>query len=277
MSRLWFINLVWYTNILVTLTYYCLLDFQLKGQDILCPDHETIMTSLLTNRIPRTWMAESYPTTKSFSAWFADFDLRCQFFRQWANMSSDVMPILWISAFFSPKSLITACLQKELRRMYHISSGPLHLQRATLSSLAMIFKITDEYFSDCESLSPSNTKTLCYGIFLDQGYWDPEEKVLSDPIRGQIFSPMPMIVLHAVLLDDNCTNLDQYFQTWPTASLGSRNYVCPLYQSSSRRGGKSTSGLSSNHILYSPLPSKVPVQVWILRGTAMILENPALE
>lgn len=49
-----------------------------------------------------------------------------------------------------------------------------------------------------------------------------------------------------------------------------RMYECPLYKTSQRRGELTTTGHSTNFIMYLLLPTEVNPEHWIRRGSAML-------
>tara|TARA_B100000609_G_scaffold145713_1_gene117327 strand:- start:295 stop:684 length:390 start_codon:yes stop_codon:yes gene_type:complete len=78
------------------------------------------------------------------------------------------------------------------------------------------------------------------GLFLEGARWDPEIRSLNDSRPKQLFSPAPIMHLSP------CKDREE-----PTGGI----YRCPIYKVLSRRGVLSTTGHSTNFVMWIEIPS----------------------
>lgn len=88
----------------------------------------------------------------------------------------------------------------------------------------------------------------CYihGLFLEGARFDPDKGVLADSMPKVLYTELP--VLHLVPVQD---------RKEPTEGV----YLCPVYKILSRRGTLSTTGHSTNFVMWIELPSDKPTIV----------------
>jgi dynein heavy chain len=96
------------------------------------------------------------------------------------------------------------------------------------------------------------------GLYLEGAVWDGSHDSLADPKPGVMACPMPPVRFEPVASYDPP-------EQW---------YHCPCYKTSDRIGTLSTTGQSTNFILYVDLPSKHHrPDHWTLRGAALITQH----
>ncbi len=92
-------------------------------------------------------------------------------------------------------------------------------------------------------------------MFLDGARWDGEEMCLAESKPKILFDTLPIILLKP-------GEQDKF-------NINSR-YTCPVYKTSARRGTLSTTGHSTNFVVFIEIPSKNSQKHWINRGLAAL-------
>jgi dynein heavy chain len=113
-----------------------------------------------------------------------------------------------------------------------------------------------------DKLRPSDIKekpkhgVYVYGMFLEGARWNYEKHSLDDSLPKELYTDAPMILFKPVER-----------RVAPSDGV----YYCPLYKVLSRAGTLSTTGHSTNYVLFVELPSDRDQSVWIKAGVAMFL------
>jgi len=94
-----------------------------------------------------------------------------------------------------------------------------------------------------------------HGNFIEGARWDFKRKQIDDMEHKVAVSAFPVVWLEPVFESD---------------MKADRMYECPLYKTSQRRGELTTTGHSTNFIMYLLLPSEVNPEHWVRRGSAML-------
>jgi dynein heavy chain len=129
----------------------------------------------------------------------------------------------WISGFFFPQAFITGTLQNYARK-----------KKVAVDLIQFEFVV-------CDDLRPEDIKEkpefgcFIHGMYLEGARWDGTQHQLGESHPKELFSNLPMIRLNPV---EN--------RQIPLTGI----YNCPLYKVVSRRGTLSTTGHSTNFVMF---------------------------
>lgn len=146
--------------------------------------------------------------------------------------------------FSFPQAFLTGTLQN-FSRKYTVA----------IDLLSFEFKILD-------MLNPNNVREKpqdgCYvfGMFIEGARWNYSTHRLDISKNRELYTDVPLI--HMIPVKNRVI---------PTTGI----YQCPLYKVLTRQGTLSTTGHSTNFVLYVELPSNESDTVWIKAGVAMFL------
>lgn len=124
-----------------------------------------------------------------------------------------------------------------------------------IDKLGFEFRIVDDKTAQDIKEKPEDGCYI-YGMYLEGARWDYKKHQLQNSKPKELYSDMPMIQL--LPLQDRVP---------PKEGI----YNCPLYKVLSRRGTLSTTGHSTNFVMFLELPSKEYEDVWIRAGVAAFL------
>jgi len=204
------------------------LQLALKGLVVLSSELENMGNSLFDQQVPDNWTEVAYPSLKPLNAWFEDFLKRTvAFINKW--IMEGIPPSYWISGFFFPQGFLTAILQNYARQ-----------NRMPIDTVAFSYNFLDD---EVETLAKPESGAYCYGLFLEASRWDKALHSLTDPRPKELFAPLP--VIHKIPV--------QHRET-PQEGI----YRCPIYKILTRRGVLSTTGHSTNFVLWLEVPSNKP-------------------
>ena len=155
----------------------------------------------------------------------------------------DLRYSLFYPGFFFPQAFLTGTLQNYARK--HIIA---------IDKLSFEFKYLDFEASDIRE-KPADG---CYifGLFLEGARWDKDKKIIADPLAKELYSTLPLMQL-----------LPQPDRKAPETGV----YNCPVYKVVSRRGTLSTTGHSTNFVMFFEIPTVEIENMWIRAGVAIFL------
>lgn len=112
------------------------------------------------------------------------------------------------------------------------------------------------------------------GLFIEGARWDPKGHVMAESNPRELFVPMPYIQLAPKMRTDV-----PVVEGIPEQYTGSTNgtahvYMCPVYKTSFRQGTLSTTGHSTNFVMFIriPMAKENKQKHWIKRGVAMLTQ-----
>jgi dynein heavy chain len=220
----------------------------LKGLVVMSGELEAIANSIAVNQVPKDWAKAAYPSMKPCSAWVTDLMDRLTFVDTW--IEKGVPSVFWISGFYFPQAFLTGSLQNYARKY-----------KLPIDTVAFNFRVIKMAWERLTS-KPADG---CYirGLFMEGARWNAKTESIDDSLPKQLYTEIPVIHLDP-----------QQFRAEPTTGI----YRCPVYKILSRRGVLSTTGHSTNFIMWIELPSnrtniinnegKSDQEEWIRAGVA---------
>lgn len=100
------------------------------------------------------------------------------------------------------------------------------------------------------------------GLFLEGARWNRSTCSLDEPLPKILYDTMPVLVMRPLLKEERQAGDDLVAE-----------YDTPIYKTSARRGTLSTTGHSTNFVMFIELPTiHESAQHWIKRGTAALCQ-----
>lgn len=223
----------------------------LQGLVVMSNELEAMSSAIHLNKVPDNWAAKAYPSLKPLSSWVKELWERVAFITKWIDKGIPI--VFWITGFYFPQAFFTGSLQNFARK-YGLP----------IDSIQFNFVMMDVPHDKIDSLdTPPKDGVFITGLYLEGARWNPEIKSLDDSRPKQLYTQLP--VIH---LDPEQNRKD------PEGGI----YRCPVYKELSRRGILSTTGHSTNFVMFIEIPSNredfinnagdVDQSSWVLAGVA---------
>jgi len=241
-----------------------------KGLVVFSPDLEEVGHGLLNNKIPPVWLAVSYPCLKPLGSYILDHLERWKFFHHWIENGSPIK--FWFSAYFFQQAFLTGVMQNFARK-----------EKIAIDKCTWNYEVLK--FADSDPTEKPSYGAYSYGFFMDGARWDDDNGFVTDSFPKVLWSELPNVWLKPVDLINDTQNpecvLNQKMQLKAAKARGENPeitgfrehvYPAPVYKESLRRGVLSTSGHSSNFILwlFIKMADEHIEQFWTKRGVALI-------
>ena len=212
----------------------------LKGLVVMSPELEQVTDAIFDNRVPEMWASKAYPSLKPLSSWVLDLLERLEFIDTW--IANGPPPVYWISGLFFPQAFLTGTLQNFARK-----------NQFAIDQVSWNFNVRD-------TMTFANTKEApvdgCYitGFFLEGARWDYERHELTESRPKELYTDFPLFWLEPTKDRED-----------PTEGV----YLCPAYKTLTRAGTLSTTGHSTNFVMYLEVPTDKPESHWINSSVAL--------
>ena len=223
------------------------LENSIKGLSTMSLKTEKMLQSFLIKEVPHFWSKNGFLSVKKLDAWFQDLIKRVDFFKKWHDTPN--LKTYAFGSFFFPQGFITAVLQNHARKT-----------KLPIDSLTLKTTVLKKYQLEKNEQGPQNGVYL-KGLFLENAFFDNIEQKIVEARPKILFERMPLIWIEPIKIE-NKKNYDNI-------------YKCPVYKTNLRQGKLSTTGHSTNFVMYLDIPiqEKYNVDHWLRRGTAIILQT----
>jgi dynein heavy chain len=218
-----------------------------KGLVVMSAELEQMFVSFQLQKVPGLWEKAAYPCLKPLNSWYIDYLLRLDMMNRWMREGPPLS--FWIPALFFPQGFMTASLQVYARKT-----------RIAIDTLAFCTKVTRIPDGDKVTEKPPDGDYV-HGLYFEGCGFEvpasasnPVRMVESDP--RELYVLCPVVWLMPLLKNDLDT---------------SKDYLCPLYKTSERKGTLSTTGHSTNFVLWMQMPTDIEdKEHWVRRGVCLL-------
>jgi len=229
-------------NGLIEMILSSLKDIQkaVQGLLLMSATLEAAFMEMFNGKTPAMWIKKSYPSLKPLGSYVNDLVERLKFFQLWVDTT---MPVnFWFSGIFFTQAFTTGASQNFARKY-----------KIPIDTLSFDFLYPE--LQDPQNRPDDGVFT--HGLFFEACKWDWEtwEIAESDPKVLYVSSPL----MHLM----PCRKSEQ--RVFP-------HYDCPCYKISTRKGVLSTTGHSTNFVMFIYVNSSWDQAHWIKRGCAMLTQ-----
>ncbi|KAH8062371.1 dynein light chain binding protein [Aureococcus anophagefferens] len=198
----------------------------LQGLVVMSNELESMGNSIAVAAVPSAWESKAYPSLKPLTPWVDDLMQRLDFVHTWIDAGIPIT--FWISGFYFPQAFLTGSMQNFARS-----------KQLPIDTISFDFIMLDTFSPESIKEKPADGVYI-RGLFLEGARWDPDIRSLNDSRPKQLYSPAP--IMHLSPVKDRVD---------PTGGI----YRCPIYKVLSRRGVLSTTGHSTNFVMWIEIPS----------------------
>jgi len=169
----------------------------------------------------------------------------------------------WVSGFFFTQAFITGTLQNYARKY-----------KTPIDRCEFDFAVLKPEEEERAKVQKADDGAYIRGLFMEGARWDVENHCIAESHPRELFVQMPFMHLLPKMKVDV-----PIVEGIPEQYTGSINgtahvYMCPVYKTSFRQGTLSTTGHSTNFVMFIriPMADEHKQKHWIKRGCAMLTQ-----
>lgn len=223
---------------------------------------EQMGNSCVIGKVPTLWSRVAYPSLKALGSWVLDYLDRIKFLADWMETGQSPC-VYWVSGFFFTQAFITGTLQNFARKHKH-----------PIDTVDFDFRVlTADEMTIADGQKPKDGAFM-KGLFMDGARWDTKAHAINESNPRELFVTVPYIHLEPKLKSEV-----PIVEGVPEQYTGFTNgtdhvYMCPVYKTSFRQGVLSTTGHSTNFVMFIRLPmlTEHKQKHWIKRGVALLTQ-----
>lgn len=211
------------------------LEMGLSGELTMSERMEKLQRALYLDRVPETWSKIAYPSLRTLSSWLEDLVVRVNQLQSWVDNPTSIPNVVDVSLLFNPQSFLTAVMQVTAQR-----------NNLELDKLAIVTDVTRKQVDEIDG--PARDGAYITGLNLEGNRWNPQAGLLEESLPREMFCPMPVINVKAVLAEK-----------METAGV----HQCPVYQTQQR---------GPTYVFNALLRTRQPPEKWVLAGVALFMD-----
>jgi len=227
-------------NGLIAIIHSSLKDIQkaVMGLLLMSAELEEGFNQMFNGVTPEIWIKRSYPSLKPLGSYVNDLVERLKFFQCWVDT---VIPVnFWFSGIYFTQAFTTGGSQNFARKY-----------KIPIDTLSFDFL----YPPDQDPKEKPEDGVFTYGVFFEACKWDWNTWEITESDPKVLYVQAPNIHLLPCKKSET--------REFP-------HYDCPCYKISTRKGVLSTTGHSTNFVMYIFVNSSKEESHWIKRGCAML-------